>query len=749
MPVEIPDEPEIESIGEEYFVPGVAHVQFSEEMVKVLESSQTKSGDVDAMRLAEFNEAVKSIGVTSVRRLFPDAGEFEARHRKYGLHKWYVVEYDDLQPMTKASSSLKDIPGTERVEPVLEKKLMGTGRHYFNDKYAYYQWNYYNDGKDPTKDKTDSRFVKGMDINVIPVWENYTAGSPDVIVAIIDEGVDPGHEDLAPVLDLEISRCFLPGKDPEVIVPGDHGCHTGGTVAAVNNNGKGVVGVAGGKDGKGGVRLMSCVVGDPVSGKISGNTEEAFVWAADHGAVIANNSWGVSIDDTATAQYYAQLFEQGRYAPELKAAIDYFIDNAGYDVNGKQVGPVAGGVVLFSSGNANIGGDVYSAYSRVISVGALNAAGKRASYSNYGDYVDIAAPGGDGNTAEELILSCATVDKGGYVFMAGTSMACPHATGVAALLASYFGGEGFTADMLKERLIYGAKNGVLDLDQPLGRKLDALGSITYDKHVQPKIECSEDADMKIRSHEKTTVVFNVIDNDDNTFDVEFESDCEAATAVIKGNVVTMTVDALMGQPGEYNATVTVGRGTMFETVCEFPFVILENHAPVNAALIDGQVVGVKQGAANVNLAEFLNDEDGENLSYTVTVSNESIVSAKVTGSSLSLSGVNYGNATVTVTGTDARGLHCTQAFGVITRDKNRVVDIYPIPVSDILYLRPGENSAVEFNLYSSNGAKVISFSGELTPFGPAKFDVRDFAAGKYTAVVKVGEEEITQTVVKY
>lgn len=747
----VPEEETIEAVNPIYEL-GIMDVQFSEDMLAVIESADTKSGIVQT-KSAELNEGFASLGIKSIRRIFPDAGEFEPRHRKYGLHKWYRVEFDEEIPQTKASGSLADIPGIEKAQPVPVKKVNATdGRHYFNDPYAYYQWNYFNDGKKPTTGKTDKAFKAGVDINVVPVWEKYTAGTPNVIVAVIDEGVDPNHEDLAPVLDPN-SRNFLDTRDDLPLFPGDHGCHTSGTIGAINNNRLGVAGVAGGKDGNGGVSIMSCCVSD--GEHINGNTEEAFVWAADHGAVIASNSWGLTVKTKAAADEYYELFRRGQFEAALKDAIDYFIDNAGYDINGNQTGPMAGGVVFWSSGNENIEGGVYCRYEKVLAVGALAPNGTRASYSNYGDWVDLAAPGGDDLTGsgEDLILSCVATGNGTpYAFMAGTSMACPHASGVAALLVSYFGGPGFTAEELKERMLYGAKPASMyDFDHPLGRGLDALGAFEYKYgHLDPLEFVTEyEGDFKFKSHENTTITFNVLNNDNEIYPVGAESNTEAVTFEIKGNVINMKVNALAVEPGTYKAKIYGGVGTSVEAIEEFDIVILENHAPVKASAIDGQAVGVKKGSTTIDLNKFFIDPDGESLTYTATSSQESIVTASTSGSSLVMRSENYGDASITVVATDARGLSVKQSFAVVTRDTSRPVDIYPNPVTDYLYVRPGEAANVDVALYSANGAKAVSFSGEVGLFSPAKLDVKSIAAGTYTAVVKFGEEEIRQTVVKY
>ena len=367
-------------------------------------------------------------------------------------------------PTTKASDDLLSIPGIEAVEPV--RKIVN--RAYFNDPRLGEQWHYYNDG---SKDG----FSAGSDVNVVPVWENYTTGNPDVIVAVVDGGIDKEHEDLA--ANYVDGYNFVRGS--RQVVAHDHGTHVAGTIAAVNNNGIGVSGLAGGdfKNGIKGVGLLSCQIFEPKPDDpyrdLSADGAEAIKWGADHGAVISQNSWGYQYE-TAEEQAAATI------PKHLAAAIDYFIKYAGMDENGKQVGPMAGGVVIFAAGNDARADDPIGKYEPVISVGAIGPDFKRSEYSNYGDWVDIAAPGGQ---APGMILS--TIPGNNYGIMKGTSMACPHVSGVAALVVSHFGGDGFTNTTLRDKLIKGANAQVMSKNAKIGPLVDAFGAMTYGGKIAP------------------------------------------------------------------------------------------------------------------------------------------------------------------------------------------------------------------------------------------------------------------------
>ena len=121
------------------------------------------------------------------------------------------------------------------------------------------------------------------------------------------------------------------------IQPHDHGTHVAGTISAVNHNGIGVSGIAGGSGLGDGVRLMSCQVFGPYD---NGGFELAPVWAADNGAVISQNSWGYT-----SAGYYEQA---------VLDAIDYFNQNAGSETGS----PMDGGITIFAAGNSNSTGPV-------------------------------------------------------------------------------------------------------------------------------------------------------------------------------------------------------------------------------------------------------------------------------------------------------------------------------------------------------------------------------------------------------
>lgn len=445
---------------ESCFVKGAAEIFVTEQMALEIEENGVP---------AKFIEA----GILKLERMFPDAGEWEERHRAKGLHRWYRAVVDDAVLQTKSNTFDEGLEGVEIFEPVRRVKRCASNLNSFpfNDPYGKkYQWHIINDGTQWPGYKA------GADINVSKVYEEYTGGSPEVIVAVIDGGIYMEHKDLAAVTlpaQKGGSRNFV--KNNYVIDADDHGSHVGGIIGAINNNSSYGCGVAGGLDGNGGVKLMSCEV---FSGNSSGNFADAIVWAADNGALICNNSWGFEYNSETEAK-------NSKLNTAIKEAIDYFIENAGCDAQGNQVGLMKGGLVTFAAGNDGWRYAQPASYEAVLAVGAIGPDGRRSSYSNFGDWVDLCAPGGEadrfkGGAASDgssYILSCNS--KGDIVFMCGTSQACPMVSGVAALVLSAKGGPGFTVKNLWEALLNSANEEIVPASDEIGPLVDAYAAVSY------------------------------------------------------------------------------------------------------------------------------------------------------------------------------------------------------------------------------------------------------------------------------
>lgn len=400
------------------------------------------SGSVTLTGLPAVDHLNHQFKVISMRRAFRPAGRHEARHVAWGLDGWYVVEFAGnagMQGLLTAYAALSDV---EAVEPVYRVRISGVP----DDAHYGEQWHYHNTGQ--------SGGTSDADID-LPEAHDVETGHPAVVVQVIDSGIEVGHEDLQGALWVNPGEVAGNGVDDDangyvddvhgydfyadtgaLSDPNGHGTHVAGTIGARANNGIGVAGVAGGNGTAGsGARVMTARFLDAAGYGSSNHAATALVYGADNGAVISSNSWS------------------GGHTALLEDAIDYFIANAGTHHADFPAAPLAGGLVVFAAGNDASGAPSYPAYyPKTLAVAATGHDDVRAYYSNYGDWVDIAAPGGDQSGGiRRGVLS--TV-PGGYAFYQGTSMACPHVSGVAALVASYEyrNGTVLTADLLRTRL---------------------------------------------------------------------------------------------------------------------------------------------------------------------------------------------------------------------------------------------------------------------------------------------------------
>lgn len=489
---------------------GTIRIKIKPEVATALSVSSTTKGMVTT-GIQELDKVNKTYSVTEMKRVFPYSPKFEGKHMKHGLHLWYELTVTAKTASRDVVKAYAKLQAVEIAEPIHEAVLIdGSGQptyvpkpaersanEYFNDPYLPKQWHYNNTGQ--------TGGTPGSDINLYNAW-GITTGTSNVIISIHDQGVDYKHEDLA--ANMWVNEAEKNGKkdfdddgngyvddingfnftnNSGSIDVMFHGTHVGGTVAAVNNNGIGVCGVAGGSGNGDGVRIMTCQI---IGGAHAGNTPMSYIFAADNGAVISQNSWGYS--------------SPGAYDQAVHDAIDYFIAEAG-NYPGS---PMKGGVVIFASGNSNTELKMYpAAYPPVISVSALDAFSTRAGYSNYGTWVTMSAPGGE---AEDNTLPGAdvnfkngimsTLDKNGYGYLDGTSMACPHVSGVAGLVVSKYGGPDFTNTDLRNHLITGVREDIYNIpanEDMIGKlgtgEADAVLALAKDNKIAP----NKIADLKL------------------------------------------------------------------------------------------------------------------------------------------------------------------------------------------------------------------------------------------------------------
>lgn len=304
----------------------------------------------------------------------------------------------------RVAAALSRNPNVEFAEPNFVRTFgfpcETTGCILPNDPYLGYKWDLHNDGTI----KTSAGVVEmstgraDADIDWLEAYDQLGGSlTGSAVIGILDTGVNPNHPDLSGKV---LSGYDFVNNDNNPMDDDGHGTHVAGIAAAHGNNGTGVVGVAWGSN----VKILPVKVCGPGGCPISAIVDGIY-YAVNNGAHVINLSLGGRTGSTAE-----------------QVALQYALAN---DV-----------LPICAAGNDGRKQVSYpAAFPECVAVGATNWSDGRAKYSNTGDPIELAAPGGDTEdrkTGRSYILS--TYHDGGYVFMYGTSMAAPQVAGLAALL---------------------------------------------------------------------------------------------------------------------------------------------------------------------------------------------------------------------------------------------------------------------------------------------------------------------------
>jgi thermitase len=507
-------------------------------------------------------------------------------------------------------------------------------------------------------------------------WE-VTTGSPSINIAILDTGVDLDHPDLA---DKIVSNMNF-SSSPTVDDVHGHGTHVAGIAAAMTDNGVGVAGL-----GYSSTIMNVKVLGDTGSGAYS-SIASGIVWAVDNGAEVINMSLGGSSPSST-----------------VENAINYAWSK--------------GVVVVAAAGNYGNTVPLYPAYyTNCIAVAATDSLDRLASWSNYGEWVDVAAPG---------VGIYATLKDNGYGYKSGTSMASPHVAGLAALVfttVSDTNGDGKLSDEVRSRIEVNCDDiGITGIGS--GR-INAAGAVGDAASVLPG-----------------SISGQVTDAEDGS-PVAGATVSDGTRTALTNAVGMYTIDDVPS--GSYEVTA---RKEGYQGSSMIVTVISENNAVVDFSLNEVVLPGSITGSVT-------DAEDGSPIAGATVTDGTRTATTDASGE-YTIADVPVGSYEVTAS---KEGYHSSMSTVMVVSGGTAVMNfsLNPKPAPDntiwvdnIHFSMCGKNLFIEVSIATASGVVVgadvglslgcsngeaWNFSGTTNTAGIVKFKVGKAPVGSYTATV--------------
>ena len=248
---------------------------------------------------------------------------------------------------------------------------------------------------------------------------------------------------------------------------------------------------------------------------------------------------------------------------------------------------------------------------------------------------------------------------------------------------------------------------------------------------------NEVGDVVLRSHESLTIPFNITDPEGSELNITISPGLSGASIKLtEDGTWNFIITASIANPGTYSGEIRATDTDEQSSAYTINYEVLANSKPVILKEI-GNILTYEVGDRyEYDLADYFSDPDGESLSYKVTEENKMVAKASIDGSRLVVEVTGYGSTNITVTASDAKKASVQIPVRLVAKDKNNALEIYPVPVETVMYVRTGAPMPTDIKVTSMSGQVVFEENGkEVSAFDPASIDLSECAPGRYAVKV--------------
>ena len=279
--------------------------------------------------------------------------------------------------------------------------------------------------------------------------------------------------------------------------------------------------------------------------------------------------------------------------------------------------------------------------------------------------------------------------------------------------------------------------------------LSSVKEVRTEANNAPVVTTDYTGSFLVKSHETLKVIYSITDPDNHVMDVKFTPGSSAAAFTqIPDGTYQLTIVGNAADPGKYQALVNVTDKYGEATSETIDYELLENHAPVVVKDIDDMVFTAAGGKFSLEMDDYLEDPDGEQLLFEISISDNKVLHLNPKDNVLHATVLAFGKTDVSITATDSRGETCILTFKVVVKNPSKPLELYPNPVTDYLNVSTLDLAQTRIKLVSTAGKVIYDETSLVSAAEPAKIDMTACPPGVYSIFVAFSGKEYKNTIVK-